>query len=332
MTFMMTEIRNFNEECMENNTSGIQTTLNIRQLKSNKHFKNPPQPHMCIQANTDKGEEIFINVLSWTRIVEPKDISDPIPLYGGMRIFSSKSPKCSPLVYAVMANPEVLKFSGRHCKDNAERNAIVELMCEFVEAMNENIKLNRNAFILQDRDISGELKDVWSAVQAQREKEREDVLLKQKQRQISSLGNIFSKIDETIIFTDKINEVEVLNSKSEGITNISAITKEQSDDNDIKIEVNIIEIPEKVDLELNSEESKVEAPIRKEKTSFLQNSGIFPKIKINRKFTKTKNKVCSVVSTNENNSSNLEEDIEKLNLNKIQNKINTKKNPSEVWC
>lgn len=117
---------------------------------------------MCIQANTEKGEEIFINVLSWTRIVEPKDISDPIPLYGGMRvkfsfylftikiiknipfqIFSSKSSKFTPLVYAVMANPEVLKYSGRHCKDHAERNAIVELMCEFVEAMNPDIKLNR---------------------------------------------------------------------------------------------------------------------------------------------------------------------------------------------
>lgn len=57
-----------------------------RHSRAYRHFKNPPQPHMCIRTTTETGEELFINVLSWTRIVIPQEPSDPIPLYGGMRV------------------------------------------------------------------------------------------------------------------------------------------------------------------------------------------------------------------------------------------------------
>lgn len=57
-----------------------------RHSRAYRHFKNPPQPHMCIRTTTEAGEELFINVLSWTRIVIPQEPSDPIPLYGGMRV------------------------------------------------------------------------------------------------------------------------------------------------------------------------------------------------------------------------------------------------------
>lgn len=53
------------------------------------------------------------------------------------------SPRSPPIVFAVMANPEVLKDSGRHSKDPEERRAMVELMCDFVEAMNPGVKLVR---------------------------------------------------------------------------------------------------------------------------------------------------------------------------------------------
>lgn len=129
----------------------------------------------------------------------------------------------------------------------------------------------------------------------------------------------------------KINEIEVINTGSED--NTSAITKERDTENVNEVNIGMPEKTPEQDCKI--EESKVEAanPVKKEKTSFLQNGGIFPKIKINRKFSKTKSKdkVCSVVAANENDS-HLEEDIEKLDLNKIENKINTKKNPSEVWC
>ncbi|XP_017085218.1 uncharacterized protein LOC108117354 [Drosophila eugracilis] len=153
-----------------------------RHSRAYRHFKNPPQPHMCIRTTTESGEELFINVLSWTRIVIPQEPSDPIPLYGGMRV-PPGSPRSPPIVFAVMANPEVLKDSGRHSKDPEERRAMVELMCDFVEAMNPGVKLVRNAVILKDRDISGELKDVWNAVQAQRDREREEQMIQQRQQQ-----------------------------------------------------------------------------------------------------------------------------------------------------
>uniref|UniRef100_A0A0K8WM84 PIH1 domain-containing protein 2 n=1 Tax=Bactrocera latifrons TaxID=174628 RepID=A0A0K8WM84_BACLA len=152
-----------------------------RHSRAYRHFKNPPQPHMCIRTTSESGEELFINVLSWTRIVIPQEPTDPIPLYGGMRV-PPGSPRSPPIVFAVMANPEVLKDSGRHSKDPEERRAMVELMCDFVEAMNPGLKLVRNAIILKDRDISGELKDVWSAVQAQRDREREEQIIQQRQQ------------------------------------------------------------------------------------------------------------------------------------------------------
>lgn len=59
---------------------------NYRHSRAYRHFKNPPQPHMCIRVTTVGGEEVFINVLSWTRIVVPQEPTDPIPLYGGMKV------------------------------------------------------------------------------------------------------------------------------------------------------------------------------------------------------------------------------------------------------
>ncbi len=60
--------------------------LIIRTSRAFRHFKNPPQPHMCIRDHTIDGHELFINVMSWTRIVMPQNSDDPIPLYGGMKV------------------------------------------------------------------------------------------------------------------------------------------------------------------------------------------------------------------------------------------------------
>uniref|UniRef100_A0A336K396 CSON008664 protein n=1 Tax=Culicoides sonorensis TaxID=179676 RepID=A0A336K396_CULSO len=142
-----------------------------RRFRASRNFKNPPQPHMCIREKTIDGQELFINVLSWNRIADPSDKNSPIPLFGGMKVIpgSSRSP---PLVYAVMASPEVLKQAGRKCPDSPERMNLVDLMCEFVEEMNPGLVLSRHPEILKDRDLSGELKDVWNAVQTLRDRQR----------------------------------------------------------------------------------------------------------------------------------------------------------------
>nr|CAD7458075.1 unnamed protein product [Timema tahoe] len=87
-----------------------------------RYFRNPPQPHMCIQdyihwseflatdpeapglisgasnffgeamglkqtkLNLGIQEPCYINVLSWGKISIPRRQDDPVPLYGGMRI------------------------------------------------------------------------------------------------------------------------------------------------------------------------------------------------------------------------------------------------------
>ncbi|XP_031640474.1 uncharacterized protein LOC116352208 isoform X2 [Contarinia nasturtii] len=144
----------------------------IRNSRAFRHFKNPPQPHMCIKDRTDDGQELFINVMSWTKICMPHSETDPIPLWGGMKVVSG-SLKSPPLMFAVMANPAILKHVGRKCSDAEERYALVKLMCDFVEAMNPGLKLSRDAEILKDRDLSGELKDIWGAVQAKRLREKD---------------------------------------------------------------------------------------------------------------------------------------------------------------
>ncbi|CAO1400070.1 unnamed protein product [Diamesa serratosioi] len=139
-----------------------------------KTFKNPPQPVFCIKSSVIQNtgcESVFINVFSWTRIANPVNITDPVPLYGGMRVHSTKYQDI--MIFAVMASPDVLKNSGRKTDaDSAERTLLIDLMCEFVEAMNPGLILEKTPEILKDRDLIGELKDSWYSVQAVREKEK----------------------------------------------------------------------------------------------------------------------------------------------------------------
>lgn len=79
------------------------------------------------------------------------------------------------LIFAVMASPEVLKKAGRNYLDTPEQMNLVELMCEFVEAMNPGLIFSKKPQILKDRDLTGELKDIWSAVQNFRDKEKAGV-------------------------------------------------------------------------------------------------------------------------------------------------------------
>ncbi|XP_059049808.1 uncharacterized protein LOC131844843 isoform X2 [Achroia grisella] len=148
----------------------------VRGSRAFRQFKNPPQPHMCIQDTVkDTSEKLFINVLGWQKIANPKQYSDPIPLYGGMQIpqgcgLNSNKPPL--LVFAVMVNPDILKANGKNADNRTDREALVSLLCDFVEAMNPGLSLSRNPVILKDRDLAGELKDVWLAVQNKREREK----------------------------------------------------------------------------------------------------------------------------------------------------------------
>jgi hypothetical protein len=56
---------------------------------------------------------------------------------------TSASLSTTQLIFAVMASPEVLKRTGRNYADSPEQANLVELMCEFVEAMNPGLTLSK---------------------------------------------------------------------------------------------------------------------------------------------------------------------------------------------
>nr|QMS80353.1 odorant receptor [Histia rhodope] len=163
---------------MENTNSPERSVIQyVRSSRAFRQFKNPPQPHMCIQDTLkDTTEKMFINVLGWQKIANPKQYSDPIPLYGGMQVPQGCGPNSNKpplLVFAVMVNPDILKANGKNATNPTDRDALVNLLCDFVEAMNPGLALARKPVILRDRDLAGELKDVWLAVQKKRDKEKE---------------------------------------------------------------------------------------------------------------------------------------------------------------
>ncbi|XP_066586828.1 uncharacterized protein [Prorops nasuta] len=133
-------------------------------------FKNPPQPHMCIQDFIQGSTPCYINVLSWGKVSIVSRPPKIIPLYGGMRLPSPRNMH-EALIFAVMVNPEVLRFSGKNAEDPMERSGLIEAVLDFVEAMNAGVIFTRHYTILKDRDITGELKEIWNAVQALRDRE-----------------------------------------------------------------------------------------------------------------------------------------------------------------
>ncbi|XP_050672587.1 uncharacterized protein LOC126970611 [Leptidea sinapis] len=183
--------------CALDNQSSPERSAPIQYMRASRafrQFKNPPQPHMCIQDTVkDSTEKLFINVLGWQKIANPKQYTDPIPLYGGMQVHQSCGPNSNRtplLVFAVMVNPDILKANGKNASNPTDRDALVSLLCDFVEAMNPGLFLTRNPVILKDRDIAGELKDVWLAVQNKREREKgmnQDVMY--KVYDIDGIGN-----------------------------------------------------------------------------------------------------------------------------------------------
>ncbi|XP_012235850.1 probable basic-leucine zipper transcription factor Q [Linepithema humile] len=150
------------------------TEGSVPRMKRNgaRLFKNPPQPHMCIQDFIQgTAAPCYVNVLSWDKIAMPRRPSLPVPLYGGMRVPPPRT-KTEAIVFAVMANPEVLRMNGKNAQDPKKRMSFIELLLDFIEAMNAGVIFTRRYAVLKDRDITGELKEVWNAVLAIRDSEQ----------------------------------------------------------------------------------------------------------------------------------------------------------------
>lgn len=53
--------------------------------------------------------------------------SQPVPLWGGMRVPSPRT-KAEAVVFAVMANPEVLRINGKNAEDPEVRKATIRIL------------------------------------------------------------------------------------------------------------------------------------------------------------------------------------------------------------
>lgn len=58
----------------------------------------------------------YVNVLSWEKITMPLNPSQPVRFYGGMRVRPPRT-RTEAVVFAVMANPEVLRINGKNAQD-----------------------------------------------------------------------------------------------------------------------------------------------------------------------------------------------------------------------
>ncbi|KAG8036362.1 hypothetical protein G9C98_003684 [Cotesia typhae] len=140
-----------------------------------RFFKNPPQPHMCIQDFLRGSvHPCYINVLSWDKIAMASCPFERLSLYGGMKINPPRTEKPEVNVFFVMANPEVLRKKGKYAHDLKEQSILIELLLNFIEAMNKGVEFMRQYKILNDRDITGELKEIWMVVQSDNARAQSD--------------------------------------------------------------------------------------------------------------------------------------------------------------
>ncbi|KAK0182006.1 hypothetical protein PV327_000180 [Microctonus hyperodae] len=161
---------------MENNTSSSMTEGSAPKNKrlGTRFFKNPPQPHMCIHDYLkDSWVGCYINVLSWNKMEMGDWPPNELQLYGGKKITTPKSENPETLIFFVVMNPEVLKRNGKYSQDFKEQALLIERLLNYVEIMNNGVVFKKNYKILNDRDITGELKEIWSIVQNDKVKVQE---------------------------------------------------------------------------------------------------------------------------------------------------------------
>nr|CAD7605801.1 unnamed protein product [Timema genevievae] len=85
-------------------------------------------------------------------------------------------------------------------KHHVAGTALVELVLDFVEGMNPDVQFKRSYQVLQERDLTGELKDIWLAIQLKRDRDKgnlhKTVLMTEDQPTITSCHQVNTKHTE----------------------------------------------------------------------------------------------------------------------------------------
>lgn len=69
-----------NHELMSIDDQTLANIMSKRHRSAKSQFKNPPQPKFCIKEKTLDGRELFINVLSYSRIANQLSEFDPVSM------------------------------------------------------------------------------------------------------------------------------------------------------------------------------------------------------------------------------------------------------------
>lgn len=79
----------------------------------------------------------------------PRRPSLPVPLYGGMRVPPPRT-KTEAIVFAVMANPEVLRMSGKNAQDPKVNNILpsIELFYRIIYKIIKFIKFLLRLYLI----------------------------------------------------------------------------------------------------------------------------------------------------------------------------------------
>lgn len=67
-----------NNELLSIDEQTLANIMNKRHRSTKSQFKNPPQPKFCIKEKSLDGREIYINILSYSRIAAQLSEFDPV--------------------------------------------------------------------------------------------------------------------------------------------------------------------------------------------------------------------------------------------------------------
>lgn len=79
-----------NQELLSIDDQALANIMNKRHRSAKSQFKNPPQPKFCIKERTVDGREIYINILSYSRIAAQLSEFDPVRRVTASRASRSK--------------------------------------------------------------------------------------------------------------------------------------------------------------------------------------------------------------------------------------------------
>ncbi|RNA24184.1 PIH1 domain-containing 2, partial [Brachionus plicatilis] len=155
-------------------TSNPQSYKNFidKTLKEGREALKPPEAHMCVKTSLLEPKKctLFINVFSWNRIPEPKNDSDPIPVFGKELIFDKNVSFIN-----IAFSPQILEKYGKNSNQKEELDMLIDLSIKFIQNQNK-CRIDETNFSVLNSNFYGDLaQNLVNLTQKQSEKLKSDL-------------------------------------------------------------------------------------------------------------------------------------------------------------